>query len=209
MPATSQSRPGNREIAEVVAAFQRGVDREANFEWLVERFYRPVYHFLSRWTPSEDDRLDLTQEVFFKVYKNLRGFRNEATFGSWVFKIAHNTCMRWLTRTYQAGSHESLGPAESEGSRGEAELARAAALLDDPLDHLIARESIARLREAIADLPPQMRRCVQLQIDFDLRLDEIAAILRLTPGAVKAHLFQAREKLRQRLRGPLAGERST
>jgi RNA polymerase sigma-70 factor, ECF subfamily len=196
MPATPHHHPGNDEIAQAVAAFQRGVDREANFERLVQRFYEPVKHFLARWTPSEDDRLDLTQEVFLKVYQHLRGYRGEAAFGTWVFRIAHNTCMRWRTQHSPAGGHERIAPIEDEASRHDSELARAAAFLDGPLADLIAAEGNTRLREAIAELPSQMRRCTQLRIDQDLQVEEIAKVMRLTPGAVKAHLFQARVKLR-------------
>lgn len=199
--------PADQQIAEVVAAFQRGIDCEENFEWLVARFYGPVYRFLSRWHLSDDDRLDITQEVFIKVYKNLPAFRGDAHFGTWVFSIAFNTCMGWLKKEPPARTGDDRDAPDSDEVHARTLRTRAAALLDDQLDHLIARECIVRLREAIAELPPQMRRCVQLQIDQDLRLHEIAAILQLSTGAVKAHLFQAREKLRAHLGAPLAGDR--
>jgi RNA polymerase sigma-70 factor (ECF subfamily) len=212
MQATSpferrQDHPGDQEIGAAVAAFQRGIDRDGNFALLAERFYGPVFRYLSRWNLSDDDRLDITQEVFLRVYKGLHTFRGDSQFGTWVFSIAHNSCRRWLDRTGQVRAIGGVDTDWSSEQGDSAVLARAAPLLGDQLDHLIARESAALLRQAIADLPPQMRRCVQLQVYHDLRLSEIATVLRLSTGAVKAHLFQAREKLRARLRGPVAGER--
>jgi RNA polymerase sigma-70 factor (ECF subfamily) len=212
MPATSRSerpqdRPKDKEVADALAAFQRGIDREGNFALLVERYYEPVFRYLSRWNLSDDDRLDITQDVFLRVYKGLPNFRGESQFSTWIFSIAHNSCTSWRDRTRQIRAVGSLDNKSGDEPGDSVVLARATSLLEDQLDYLIARESAALLRQAIADLPAQMRRCVQLQIYQDLQLSEIAAVLRLSTGAVKAHLFQAREKLRARLRGPVAGER--
>jgi RNA polymerase sigma-70 factor (ECF subfamily) len=186
-----------------IDAFQRGIDPEGNFEFLVEQFYGAVLGYLARWEISQDDRLDITQEVFLGVYKGLKAFRGEAQFSTWLFRIAHNACMRWLGR---GGPDRQASSSPADEFEDEELLDRAAELLGDQLDDLIAREKSDRLRKAIAELPTQMRRCVELHVYQDLRYEEVAAVLRLKVGTVKAQLYQARERLRERLGGALTDE---
>jgi RNA polymerase sigma-70 factor (ECF subfamily) len=202
-PELREAPPVEKEIREAIAAFRKDIDREENFQFLVKQFYRPVLRFLARWSLTEQDRLDITQEVFLRVYKGLKDYRGDSQFSTWVFRIAHNTCMRWFSRS--PGGSESYSLQREELDDDEL-TGRAALLLGDQLEELITREKYELLRKAIADLPGQMRRCVELHIYQDLRYHEVAAVLRLSTGTVKAQLFQAREKLRDRLIGSLAGE---
>lgn len=198
MPDKPQS-PGSRQSGEedvraAVLAFQKGIERERNFEVLVARFYGPVFRFLARRRYSEQDRLDITQEVFLNVYRGLKKFRGEAQFATWVFKIAINTCNRWLKhgRIEQPGDDDLT----EDDLDDETLYARAVPFLGSQLEELISQESSARLRRGIASLPDQMRRCVELNVYRDMRYPEIATCLGISVGTVKAHLFHARQKLR-------------
>jgi RNA polymerase sigma-70 factor (ECF subfamily) len=193
-----QDGPG---VREAIRAFQSGADREKSFQLLVERFYGPVLGFLSRWIPSEQDRLDVAQEVFLRVYKNLHGYRGEAQFGTWVFRIAYTTYLHWVGRTPLARSGEEPRLLPIDEIDKDALAAVDDPLLRDQLAELIAREESQLLRETIASLPRQMRRCVELYVYQELRYHEIATVLRLSIGTVKAHLFHARERLRDCLCG--------
>lgn len=187
-----------------VLAFQRGIEREKNFEVLVARFYGPVFRFLARRRYSEQDRLDITQEVFLNVYRGLKDFRGEAQFGTWVFKIAVNTCNRWHRR----GRNEqpAIDDLVEDELDDETLYARAAPFLGGQLEELIVRERVAHLRRAIASLPDQMRRCVELSVYRDMRYPEIATSLGISVGTVKAQLFHARQRLRAFLIGGPADE---
>lgn len=185
-----------------VAAFQAGRGREESFRLLVTRFYRPVLSFFARRVPSHQDRLDLAQETFLRVYRGLDGFRGESRFSTWLFRIAHHTYLAWLRR--EAGGREEpledrlerFGSSDPEGiARGEP--------VGSPLrpdTALFARERRRRLRGAIDDLPDQMRRCMALRIVHELSYQEIADVLRISIGTVKAHLFKGRERLATELR---------
>jgi len=189
-----------KDIRGAVIAFQQGIAREQNFEILVRRFYRPVQHFLGRWTKSTEDRDDITQEVFLRAFKSLKEYRGDAQFSTWLFKIAHNTCMRRLDR--DLATRKAASRLGDDDDPSEEEVAfRAAAFLGSQLDDLIAKERSALLRDATERLPTQMRRCVELRICQDLSYEQIAAVLQLSVGTVKAHLFHAREKLRDHLSG--------
>jgi RNA polymerase sigma-70 factor (ECF subfamily) len=133
----------------------------------------------------------------------LKGFRREADFGTWLFRIAFNTHLKWRdrTRTHEASA---LPPAvdETEPSWEGDELISVAPQ-PTPLDDSLRRERRRMLHDAIEELPAQMRRCTRLRIDQDLSYREIAAAMRLSIETVKVHLFQARKKLKQDLRGAL------
>jgi RNA polymerase sigma-70 factor (ECF subfamily) len=74
-----------------------------------------------------------------------------------------------------------------------------------PGEDLLAGERSRLLREAIGKLPEQMRKCLLLRVDQEMRYKEIAVVLRLSPETVKVHLFQARKRLREEL-GPYFGD---
>ncbi len=190
-PRHPESPPSEEEVRAAVLAFQKGIEKERNFEFLVARFYGPVVRFLAQRRYSAQDRLDITQEVFLNVYRGLKDFRGDAKFGTWVFKIAVNTCNR-----YGRLKQPSDADPAREDLDDETLYARALPLLGGQLEELIARERSARLRRAITSLPEQMRRCVELNVYRDLRYPEIAALLGISVGTVKAHLFHARLRLR-------------
>ncbi len=185
------------QIERAIADFQRGVDRERNFRFLFDIFYDPTRYFLARRVSSHEDCLDLTQETFLRVYKGLEGYRGEAQFGTWVFRIAFNTYLKWLrrARTDDKGPEAVKGAEELEGAWEDDQMV-AVSSEESPLDSALQSERRMVLRRAIEELPEQMRRCTELRIYHDLSYREIAVVLRRSIETVKVHLFQARKKLK-------------
>src|SRR3954454_22404411 len=72
--------------------------REASFEELVRRYQRPIAAYVYRMVGDYDAALDLTQEVFIKVYNSLTRYRSEFKFSTWIYKIAHNAAIDHLRR---------------------------------------------------------------------------------------------------------------
>src|SRR6185436_4696886 len=72
--------------------------REASFEELVRRYQRPIAAYVYRMVGDYDSALDLTQEVFIKVYNSLNRYRSEFKFSTWIYKIAHNAAIDHLRR---------------------------------------------------------------------------------------------------------------
>src|SRR5437588_10317458 len=72
--------------------------REASFEELVRRYQRPIAAYVYRMVGNYDAALDLTQEVFIKVYNSLARYRSEFKFSTWIYKIAHNAAIDHLRR---------------------------------------------------------------------------------------------------------------
>jgi RNA polymerase sigma-70 factor, ECF subfamily len=192
-----------RAVDQLVERWQRGIDREETFRRLYVLSFQKVYRFFVRRGFPEDECMDLSQETFLLVHGHLQAFRGEAPFDTWMFKIAMNVYRNRL-RTLgslkrdahvvplDASPEEPLVSARPEGLFAGCEA-------DEPLSSVLAEERARLLREAVEGLPAQMRRCVQLRVDRDLKYREIAVLLQVSVETVKAHLFQARQQLRVRL----------
>src|SRR5437016_791978 len=90
--------------------------REASFEELVRRYQRPIAAYVYRMVGDYDTALDLTQEVFIKVYNSLSRYRSEFKFSTWIYKIAHNAAIDHLRRFAVRGQALASG---TDGERGE------------------------------------------------------------------------------------------
>src|SRR5919206_4744310 len=84
--------------------------REDGFEELVRRYQRPIAAYVYRMVGDYDAALDLTQEVFIKVYSSLRRYRAEFKFSTWIYKIAHNCAVDHLRRNATREQSLILGP---------------------------------------------------------------------------------------------------
>ncbi|MGD2113759.1 MAG: sigma-70 family RNA polymerase sigma factor [Acidobacteriota bacterium] len=187
-----------------IRAFQAGEDREASFRILVKRFYRPVEGFFARRVPSPEDRRDLTQETFLRLYEGLDGFRGESRFSTWLFQIAYNTYVAWLRRRQRRQESSFEGPGTADDRRALQVAGGDSAFGERPesaVGALLDRERRLLLRRAMDELPERMRHCMLLRIVHELSYKEVAAAMGLSMGTVKAHLFQGRERLRRTLDG--------
>ena len=187
-------------VAAAVRRFQAGEDRESSFRLIYDTYFPPLVRFFTRKGASNEDAVDLTQETLIGIYKGLEEYEDQQRFAAWVFRIATTTFLKHLRRGATA-------------KRSAVEISRDA--MDNPdtvtaapgrqLDRLISQERREALREGIAELPEQMRDCLVLRLHHQLPYREIAVIKKLSVETVKAHLFRARKKLRERL-GPDGGE---
>jgi len=190
-------------LARAVLDFQRGVDREKSFELLFRRFRPRIERFLASRVFSPDERLDLTQAVFLRIYKGLEGYRGEGSLEGWVLHIAFNVFRNW--RDHQPGGRHAVPEIPFEETPGAPEPSPAAQFSSpsataSPLDRVVRRERLEALRQAIGELPPKQRLCVEMRVYQERSMQEIAAALRISPETVKAHLFQARQRLWDKLK---------
>jgi RNA polymerase sigma-70 factor (ECF subfamily) len=204
-PAMDDSpRVGPEDLVRAVLDFQRGIDREKSFELLFRRFRPRIERFLASRVFSPEERLDLTQAVFLRIYQGLEGYRGEGSLEGWVLQIACNVYRKWRDRQ-PGGPHavpeipfeeSSEAPEPAPGSPSPSAAA-------SPLDQIVRRERVEALREAIAELAPKQRRCMELRVYQERSVQEIAVVLRISPETVKAHLFQARQRLWDKLHDKL------
>jgi RNA polymerase sigma-70 factor, ECF subfamily len=198
-PAVDDSpRIGPEDVVRAVLDFQRGSDREKSFELLFRRFRPRIERFLAPRVFSPEERLDLTQVIFLRIYQGLEGYRGEGSLEGWVLQIAFNVYRKWRDR--QPGGRHAVPeiPFEDPSEVPEPSAAHSPAE-GSPLDHIVREELLKALREAIGELAPKQRLCMELRVYQERSVQEIAVALRISPETVKAHLFQARQRLWDKL----------
>lgn len=190
-----------KSTAEIVSELQQGRDIEENFRFLYERYYAQLFRFFRhKQLPPEDCR-DLIQRVFISVYKGLSGFRQDSQFETWLFKIALNSYISEIEHR-RAVKRDGVEVSIEEERSGEGALSFLERIADDradPVGEMLEREKLEKMREAMRELPEQMRRCVQLRLLKELSYQEIAAVMGISINTVKAHLHQSQKVLREKL----------
>lgn len=189
--ATAERR---ERAARIVRKFRAGEDQESGFKILFEAYHRPLRRFFARKGFDAAETLDLTQETFLGIYRGLKGLRHEERFESWLYQIA-TTCFLKRIR-----SKTTLKRAGQEIPHDEAGMVHDATKQPaEQLTDVLEDERRRAMRKAIRELPAQMRRCLTLRIYHDLSYQEIATVMKLKIDTVKAHLFQARTRLKKNL----------
>jgi len=171
--------------------------REASFEELVRRYQRPIAAYVYRMVGDYDAALDLTQEVFIKVYNSLSRYRAEFKFSTWIYKIAHNAAIDHLRRN--AGRERSI----SNGSESEPQQLVIESKGLSPEQQSEREERRIEIESVVRLLPTAYRELIVLRHSQDLTYEEIVEVTGLPLGTVKNRLFRAREMMRQQflLRG--------
>jgi RNA polymerase sigma-70 factor, ECF subfamily len=169
--------------------------REDGFEELVRRYQRPIVAYVYRMVGDYDAALDLTQEVFIRVYNSLGRYRAEFKFSTWIYRIAHNAAIDHLRRVGASRTEEMTIEGEG-GTSFEKPLASKA---PSPEQETERGERRAEIEEVVGQLPHAYRELIVLRHSHDLSYDEIAEVTGLPLGTVKNRIFRAREAMRELL----------
>jgi RNA polymerase sigma-70 factor (ECF subfamily) len=165
--------------------------REDGFEELVRRYQRPIAAYVYRMVGDYEAALDLTQEVFIKVYNSLRRYRSEFKFSTWIYKIAHNSAVDHLRR------HSHRGQALTNDFEGEQYELPIESRRPSPEQESEKAERRAEIESVVRGLPLAYRELVLLRHSQDMSYEEIAEVTGLPLGTIKNRLFRAREAMRQ------------
>jgi RNA polymerase sigma-70 factor, ECF subfamily len=191
-------------IEHLVAQIQSGIDVEGNFGRLYKLFHPKVFRILLGRGLRPSVCEELTQEAFISVFNEIGTLQNQSAFTPWLFKIVKNLYNNEMRRQGALKRDAREVPLEEEmGPDAEERRNAAPALVDgapNAEQEIVGRERSASLRDAVATLPPQMRRCVFLRVYQDLKYREIAEVLGINIDTVKAHLGQAKTRLQRLLR---------
>ena len=168
------------------------------FEELVEKYKQPVFNFVYRTIPDAAEAEDLAQTVFVQVYKAAAKYRVEAKFSTWLFTIARNLCLNELRRRsrHPAESLEAASSPEDDAPGRQFEDVRNVAAPD----RLVQDELVAKVSEALKELPENQRTAILLYQEQEKSYDEISEILGTSLSATKSLIHRARETLKQRLK---------
>jgi len=172
------------------------------FEMLVVKYQRRIERLLARSVRDLDLVADLCQETFVRAWRALPGFRADAAFYTWLYRIAVNTARRAL-----AGQQRDPVVTESSLIRGgdgadeEPILSAETPSSDDTPEGLLAGKQLAEVvNAAVAALPQEFRQALELREIDGLAYEEIAELLACPVGTVRSRIFRAREAVAARLR---------
>jgi RNA polymerase sigma-70 factor, ECF subfamily len=172
---------------------------EELFELLVRRYQTRILSHVARMVGSRDDALDLTQEIFLKVFQALDRYNPEFKFSTWLFRIAGNAAIDQLRK-----KKPRTVPLETTDSDGKVSSSEYKSADLDPFGELRNVERGDAIARAIADLPVEFRELITLRHFTGLSYEEIADLKNMPLGTVKNKLFRARAVLKERLAGELS-----
>jgi len=170
----------------------RGGDADS-FNQLILRWERPIYALAYRVIGREEDARDVCQETFLRAYRSLAGFKGEAKFSSWLYRIALNLCRDWIRR--QRRTPVSQFPEDMD-------ILEAAAAKEptESIEDLVARRELsAVVEEAMALLPEEQRTAIILKEYHGMTFQEIADLQGCPLSTVKTRLYQGLSVLRRQL----------
>jgi len=176
---------------ELVAKSMRG-DADS-FNELILRWERPIYALAYRQIGREEDARDVCQETFLRAYRALNGFRGQAKFSSWLYRIALNLCRDWLRRERRAPTVQAPDGVDLTELAGACEPS-------ESIEDLVARRDLSRTVEhAMALLPEEQRTAIILKEYHGLTFQEIADLIGCPLSTVKTRLYQGLTVLRREL----------
>jgi len=177
---------------EELVARSIGGDHDS-FNELILRWERPIYALAYRTIGREEDARDVCQETFLRAFRALPGFRGQAKFSSWLYRIALNLCRDWVRRERRAPTVQAPEDVDLF------DLA-AAAEPSESIEDLVARKDLAQAVErAMARLPEEQRTAIVLKEYHGLTFQEIADMLDCPLSTVKTRLYQGLSVLRRQL----------
>ena len=173
------------------------------WEALVRSQQRRVYALCYRFTGSPTDAEDLTQEVFLKVYRNLRSFDpGKASFGVWLTALTRNLLVDHYRRSRMDRASESLDESVSGEEDGPSRAERLADTRSAGQErHVAGMELRVRIQAALAQVSPELREAVILRDLEDMDYREIADTLCIPQGTVKSRISRGRAELARLLKG--------
>ena len=164
-----------------------------SFNQLVLRWERTIYALAYRTIGREEDARDVCQETFLRAYRALPGFKGQAKFSSWLYRIALNLCRDWMRRqrrTPVMQAPEGVDLADLAAERGPVE----------SIEELVGRRQLsATVAEAMTRLPEEQRTAILLKEYHGMTFQEIADLQGCPLSTVKTRMYQGLSALRRHL----------
>ena len=173
-----------------VAASRKG-DAQS-FNRLVLKWEKTVYNIALRMLQDREEAAEATQDIFLRAYRNIGRFRRDASFSTWIHRIAINHCISGLRRR-PPGIHQSLDDDGSEEPAVQLQVS------DTQIDTIIRSEQQRRICKALSHLIPEQRAAIELKFFQDMTFEDIAAVLETPLSTIKSRIYAGLEILKVRL----------
>ena len=165
-----------------------------SFNQLILRWERPIYALAYRVIGRDEDARDVCQETFLRAFRALPGFKGQAKFSSWLYRIALNLCRDWIRRqrrTPIVSAPEGVDIVELASAQGPLE----------SIEDLVARNQLSQtVSDAMLHLPEEQRTAIVLKEYHGLTFHEIAELLGCPLSTVKTRLYQGLTVLRREMK---------
>ncbi len=151
----------------------------SGFDFLYDKYSRLMYSYMYRMIGNGSEVEDLTSEVFFKIYKNIKKYRESGKFKSFIYRIAHNTAIDYLRRKKEVISYDDT--------------------IEIPVENevLFSNEEKNTLMIGLNNLKQSDREILIMFYYDQLQIKEISSIIKKSVSAVKVALSRARERLKK------------
>ncbi|WP_374603660.1 RNA polymerase sigma factor RpoE [Arenimonas sp.] len=175
----------------------------AAFDLLVRKYQHRIGAVIYRFVPDHAEVQDIAQEAFIRAYRAMAGFRGDAQFYTWLYRIAVNTAKNHLAATRRRPPTADIAAEDAEHHAGAGRLHD-----HDTPEHQLLREEIEQtVTETVAGLPEELRQAITLREVDGLSYEEIAQLMQCPIGTVRSRIFRAREAIDARLRPLMDTER--
>jgi RNA polymerase sigma-70 factor, ECF subfamily len=206
-PGRSQSFPGTtiaagnvdwRQLsdAEIMLRVREGDD--TGFGLLIEKYRRPMVHFMFRMVHNQAVAEELAQEVFLRVYRSRQSYRAEAKFSTWLYRIATNLGVNHARDTKHERTAQNVYLDQPDPETGTTpDVADGTASVEE---NLVREERMRAIRGHVMALPERQRTAVLMHKYQGMDYKQIGGVLRLSESATKSLLFRAYQELREKLK---------
>jgi RNA polymerase sigma-70 factor (ECF subfamily) len=178
---------------------------EEAFAWLITHYHQPIYSLLARTVHNQADAADLTQEVFVKVFRGIRGFHGQSSLRTWIYRIALHEALnqrRWWKRHQQREIPIEQEMAERNGDRPVQLKDMLVDPSESPYDLALHAENRTRVEWALRQVPQPFRTTLILRDIEGFICEEVAAMQGVSLGTVKSRLARGRAYLKALLTAP-------
>ena len=171
---------------------------DSAFDYLVEKFRRPLIGFMYRMARNQPVAEELAQEVFLRVYRSRQSYAAEAKFSTWLYRIATNLALNHIrdTRNERMLASVSLDEPDEESGRTLDVADNRRTVEED----LLRQERRRAIRQRVEELPERQRLAVVMHKYQEMDYRQISGVLKMSESAVKSLLFRAYESLREKLK---------
>jgi RNA polymerase sigma-70 factor (ECF subfamily) len=195
---TVQAMPGDGALtdAEIMLRVRDGDD--SCFDYLIEKYRKPILHFMFRMVHNQAIAEELAQEVFLRVYRSRHTYRAEARFTTWLYRIATNLGVNHARDTKHERAAQNVYLDEPDSETGTTpDVADQTPTVEEDL---LRQERLKAIREHVMALPERQRNAVLMHKYQGMDYKQIGEVLKLSESATKSLLFRAYQTLRERLK---------
>ena len=181
--------------SELLDLFHHGSSRERAFKLLVEKYQQKIYWHIRRMVIEHENANDVMQNTFIKIWKGLENFRSDSQLFTWIYRIATNECLNYLS---QQKKHDTVSFDGTDQDSEDENMSPSSYVRADA-EHIDPVRLLEKLQKGIEQLPEKQRLVFNLRYYDEMPYEQMSEILNTSVGALKASYFHAAQKIEKYL----------